>query len=431
MAVPAGTPVKVALDRELRIRNVGQQVHGKVVEPVYSFDTLVVPAGTEVTGKVAAIEPVSKKIRIMSGMNANFSPAHKVQLQFDQLILPDGRCFPMQTSVSMASNGVLEFVPAGAQQKRNAVGVGKNRASREIHQLQQDLKRKWADTKTQLHEPGKMHRLERYALEKSPYHPQYMNPGTSFNADLLQPLDFGNEAFTPRQLSSIGNPPPSGSVVHALLVTPLSSATSREGDRVEAVISQPLVVSNQLFIPQGSHLKGSVLQARPARRLNRSGQLRIVFHELVPPSGLQQKIEASIEGVEVAQGEHLALDSEGGAQVTAPKTRYLTTGIEVALATSSAGDEDRGRMKSHGGGGGNVGSGAANGASGFQLIGSLAGALSHSRMFSTGLGFYGAGMSAYSHFLSRGQEVVYPKDMSMVVGFGTRDTAATKPPSTH
>src|SRR4029077_8667687 len=31
LSVPTGTPLKVALDQEVRVRNVGQPVHGKVV----------------------------------------------------------------------------------------------------------------------------------------------------------------------------------------------------------------------------------------------------------------------------------------------------------------------------------------------------------------------------------------------------------------
>ena len=48
-----------------------------------------------------------------------------------------------------------------------------------------------------------------------------------------------------------------------------------------------------------------------------------------------------MEGVAVAKGEHLSLDSEGGAQVTTPRTRYLTTAISIALASSSMADHDR------------------------------------------------------------------------------------------
>ena len=170
---------------------------------------------------------------------------------------------------------------------------------------------------------------------------------------------------------------------------------------------------------------------RPARRLNRNGQLRIVFHQVVPPDGIEQKVEASLEGVEVAKGEHLSLDAEGGAQVTTPRTRYLTTAIAVALASSSMGsDHDR---RFHGGdGGGDPSGGAANGASGFGVLGTIVGAFSHSRVVASGFGFYGAAMSVYSHFLARGRDVVYPKDMSMVIGLGTRDTRPVAPaPSAH
>jgi hypothetical protein len=431
LTVPAGTPLKVALDQEVRVQKVGQPVHGKITEPVYSFDKIVVPAGSEVTGKVAHIDGVSKIQRTVAALNANFSPDRRVYIEFDELVLGDGRHLPLYTVVSPASQGVLQFVPANAKQPTGAAAEAKNAASRKVNEVRQEARREWDFAMQQLHEPGKMHRLERLGEAELPYHPQYMDAGTSFNVDLQVPLDFGTEPLKAEALSAIGNPPPAGSVVHALLVTPLNSATAKKGEPVEAVISQPLVVSNQLFLPQGSHIKGSVLQVRSARRLNRNGQLRVVFHQVVPPDGIEQKVEASLEGVEVAKGEHLSLDAEGGAQVTSPRTRYLTTGIAVALAASSMNSDHDARF--HGGdGGGDPGAGAANGASGFGFIGTLVGAVAHSRVVASGFGFYGAAMSIYSHFLARGRDVVYPKDMSMVIGLGTREphTTASAPPPT-
>ena len=420
LTVSAGTPLKVVLDQEVRIQKVGQPVHGKVVEPVYSFDKIVVPVGSEVTGKVSGIDGVSKMQRTFAALNANFSPNHQVHVEFDELVLADGRHLPLHTLVLPASQGVLQFVPAKAPQNTGAAAEAKNAASRKITEVRQEARREWDTAMQQLHEPGKIHRLERYGEAQLPYHPQYMDAGTSFNADLQMPLDFGNEPLKAETLSAIGNPPPSGSVVHALLVTPLDSSTAKKGEPVEAVISQPLVVSNQLFLPQGSHIKGTVLQVRPARRLNRNGQLRVVFHQVVPPDGIEEQVEASLEGVEVAKGEHLTLDAEGGAQVTTPRTRYLTTGIAVALAASSMSPDHDARF--HGGdGGGDPGSGAASGASGFGFLGTIVGALAHSRVVASGFGAYGAAMSVYSHFLARGRDVVYPKDMSMVIGLGTRD----------
>jgi hypothetical protein len=311
---------------------------------------------------------------------------------------------------------VLKFVSANEKEKKNKV---EEAASGKVSATRQEIRRQWSELQKQIHEPGKMHKLKRIALAELPVHPQYIDAGTSFNADLQQPLDFGTEAVKPDALTSIGAPPPTGSIVHARLLTPLSSSTAKKGDAVEALITEPLVVSDHLILPEGSVIKGSVMQAQPARRLGRTGQLRILFHQVAPPNGLEQKVETSLEGVAVAKGEHLKLDAEGGAQVTTPRTRYLTTGIQVLLAASQASpDRDAGRG---GASAGEAGGGAASGASGFKLVGMIVGIAAHSRVVSAGFGSYGAAMSIYYHFLARWRDVVYPKDMAMVIGLGTRE----------
>ncbi|HEY3971884.1 MAG TPA: hypothetical protein VGM18_02705 [Candidatus Sulfotelmatobacter sp.] len=418
MSISAGTPIKVALDGEVRIRNVGQSIHGKTTEPVYAFDKLLVPVGTTVNGKVAAIDSVPKKTRTLEAMDGNFSPVRGVHVQFDELVMADGRRVAMQTVASPAPDGVLRFVPANEDaQKKSKI---ENAASNKISATRQEIHRQWANLQTQIHQPGKMHKLKRLAIAQLPVHPQYIDAGTSFNADLLQPLDFGTEAVKPEALTNIGTPPPTGSVVHARLITPLGSATSKKGDTVQALITEPLVVSDHLILPEGSLIRGSVMQAQPARRMARNGQLRIRFREVAPPNGIEQKVETSLEGVAVAKGEHLKLDTEGGAQVTTPKTRYLTTGIQVMLAATSAMPDNDARAG--GGGGGDIGGSAVNGASGFRFVGMIVGILARSRVVASGFGAYGAASSIYYHFLARGRDVVYPKDMAMVIGMGTRES---------
>jgi hypothetical protein len=350
-------------------------------------------------------------------------------VQFDELVLPDGRRVSMQTVASPAPDGVLRFVPANEKAaKTNKV---QDAATKKVSATRQQIRQQWAALQKQIHDPGKMHKLKRLAIAQLPVHPQYIDVGTSFNADLQQPLDFGTESVQPEALTSVGAPPPSGSVVHARLLTPLNSSTSHKGDPVEALITEPLVASNHLILPEGSVIRGSVMQVQPARRLARNGQLRILFHEVAPPNGMEQKVVTSLEGVAVANGEHLKLDAEGGAQVTTPRTRYLTTGIQVMLAAASAhpeGDHDL----HGGGGGGDVGGSAVNGASGFRFVGMIVGLLARSRVVATGFGAYGAANSIYYHFLARGLDVVYPKDMAMVVGLGARESkpsTATVPDS--
>ncbi len=122
MNVPTGTPVKVALDSEVRVRRVGQPIHGVTVEPVYAFNKLLIPVGTGVTGKVSAVDGVSKKVRVMQAMDGNFSPVRAVHVQFDQLQMADGKQLPIQTVTSPATASVLKFVSANAKASEKEQG---------------------------------------------------------------------------------------------------------------------------------------------------------------------------------------------------------------------------------------------------------------------------------------------------------------------
>jgi hypothetical protein len=240
-------------------------------------------------------------------------------------------------------------------------------------------------------------------------------------AELDEPLDFGTEVMTTQMAATMGGALPPGSVVSARLMTPLTSATARKGDGVEAVLSQPLLDADKhMILPQGSLLKGTVRQVQPARRMKKNGQLRIEFRELVPPDGVQQKVEATLESVQAGKDANVKLDSEGGAEATTPKTRYLATGLSLALAVASTrtdNDVDHG-IADHGGG---TGARVAGGANGFKLVGMALGLAVHSRALGYTMGAYGAGMSVYSHFLARGREVVFPKNTAMEIGVGTRE----------
>lgn len=422
MIVKAGTPIKVAIDSEVRIHAVDQPIHGRTTEPIYAFDKLLIPVGTVVNGKVSAIDPVSKMARTMQAVNANFSPLRKVHVQFDELVMADGKIIALHTVASPAPDGVLRFVSANETEKK--INKAQQSVSNKVSATRQAIHQQWSDLEKTIHEPGKMHKVERTLVAQLPVHPQYLDAGTSFNANLVQPLNFGSELEKPGVMSNIGAPSLTGSLVHARLEAGLSSATAKVGEPVEAVITEPLVASNHLILPEGSVIKGSVMQVARARRLGRNGQLRILFREVAPPNGLKQEVETNLEGVAVAKGEHLKLDNEGKAEVTTPRTRYLTTGIQVMLAASQASpDRDAGQ------GGqsvGEAGGGAVSGASGFKLVGIIVGIAAHSRVVLAGLGSYGAAMSIYYHFLARGREVAYPKDMDMVIGVGTRNSKSAR-----
>jgi hypothetical protein len=255
--------------------------------------------------------------------------------------------------------------------------------------------------------------LEKYAVGQLPVHPQYVAAGTVYFAELQEPLDFGAEALTAQLASSIGTTLPEGKVVQARLITPLSSATAHQGDAVEAIVSHPLFDGDRLLLPQGSLLEGSVIQVHPAHRPNRNGELRIVFHELRVEDGVEEKVEASLAGVEAAKADDVKLDTEGGARATTPKTRYLQTAVAVALAAASQGDD--------------LSNAAEGGAGGFRVVGLVLGVAVHSQPLGMAMGAFGASKSIYAHFIARGHDVVFPKDTAMAIGLGTRQPTAEAP----
>ncbi len=207
-------------------------------------------------------------------------------------------------------------------------------------------------------------------------------------------------------VKSIGALLPAGSSVRARLITPISSASARKDDEVDAALSQPLFDGKLLIFPQGSRLKGSVVQVQPARRMSRDGQLRVVFREIVPPAGIGQKIQASLEGVQSGKGQDLKLDSEGGAEAQAPKTRYLETAIAIGLAAASSGDDGLNQVE--------------GGAGGFRVVGIVLGATVRSQPLGMAMGTLGASRSIYVHFIARGRDVVFPKNTAMEIGIGPR-----------
>ena len=406
LTVPKGTALQVVLDSEIRVQKVGQPIHGRLVEPVYAFDKLVLPIGTKVAGQIAQIESVSAGRRTLAALDANLTPARKITVEFAELFLADGTHIPIQTSVVPGSGQVIRFVAASESQKRKGV---KNVVTEKERQAKEEARRQFDSAMQQVKEPGKLHRLERYAVAQLPVHPQYIDAGTMYFAELRKPLEFGNEPLTPEMAASMNAEIPEGTMVHARLMTPLNSATSQKGTQVEAVLSRPLVNDGKLILPQGSELKGSVVQVQPARHWKQNGQLRFVFRDLVLPNGIESKVEAMLQGVQSGRADNLQLDAEGGAEAKNSKTRYLRSGIAVGLAAATHEDEPLNR--------------AEGGAGGFKVVGIVIGATVHSQPLAIAMGAFGASRSIYNNFMARGTDVVFAKHTPMEIAVDTRGAA--------
>src|SRR5467141_5184838 len=445
--LPNGTPLRIALDQRTRVDHPGEMVHGKVVETVYAFDHPVIPAGSIVSGQIISINPVSGVKRTLVYANGDFSPFHKYEATFEMLTLPDGRQFPIKTTVSMGTGKVVHLVsnPDKAKQK-SAAGRAADNAKQEAKGKIQQTKDQVHDTWQEITAPGRMHRVKQYLLSQSPYRRQYLEPGTRFVAELDAPLDFGETTRTGEELAAVGSAPVPDSTLKARLAAEVSSANATRGTPVNAVLTEPLYsTTHQLILPANSRLVGRVLQAKRAHKLHHNGELRVVFERIEAPEeairalsqvqaqtehlpGNSQAMIGNLEGLEVARSAHMTLDEEGGARTTDSKTRYLSTGLAVLLAAAASHpDGEHGTTDAAG----DPGVRTAAGGSGFRLTGAVLSLAVKSTPVSMAFGAYGASASIYTNFLSRGHDVVLPKDTPLEIGFGNPHPAAASQPKSQ
>jgi hypothetical protein len=288
--------------------------------------------------------------------------------------------------------------------------------------------------------------VEDYLLAKLPYHPQHVRRGTRFDAELVDPLSFGSEPVPPASLALVGTAPLADSVAHARLLTPLDSASSKQGEMVEAVLAAPVFsADHRLVLPEGTHLEGTVVAAKRARWFHRGGQLRFSFREIdlpaefarletdapiAAPQPAQEKLKirapASLQSAESTGKAPLKVDSEGGVQVKESKTRFLAAGVAVLIARR-AGDTDAERAQSGQAAGQstNVAGRTVGGGFGFGLLGSAI--AQSSRYVGTAFGFYGMAWSLYSTLIARGAEVQFGRNAMLDIRFNTRSEPAEAP----
>ncbi len=423
LVVAAGTPLRVYLTRRLSKR-LGEQVESKLLDPLFAFDREVAPAGSQVLGTVVRLKPMSKMRRASAILGGDFTPLHEAEVEYTTLVLPDGRRFPLRTVETAGLNSIADLKPprkkpSAANQNSGVLGTTKA-------QVQNKIDAARTSVSEVVRGPDKKARLEDFLWAKLPYHPQRVRKGTRFDAELIDPLQFGMATLKPDDLHLLGSQPPADSSVQVRLITPLDSNAGKQGEPVEAIISRPLFSSDhKLVLPEGTRLTGAVTMVHRARWFHRGGQLRFNFQAVTLPDGVKQpdllaeqaatNALATLQAAEADGKAPVKVDQEGGVKVIEPKTRFIAPLVAALIASKSA---DNDVHKRTGTPENNTGGRTLGGASGFGLLG--AAAAKASPTVASTLGFYGLGWSVYLNIIARGSEVEFQKNAAMDVRFGGR-----------
>ncbi len=240
LTVPAGTPLRLYVTKRFAKRT-GAPVSAKVLEPIYAFDRQVIPAGAIVGGSVSRTRPVSRWERVQAIVHGDFTPLRISEVEFHSLALPGSQTLTVSTVETSGLNSLYVEPKKTKSKKRQNPNSGVLGTAR---QTIQDRLNAQVDGRTQgiagvLRSPDKKERFFDLAMAKLPYHPQYVRRGTRFDAELHEGLSFGSESIPLGTLGKLGAHPPD-TLVSARLLTPLDSASARQGDTTAAVLTEPL-----------------------------------------------------------------------------------------------------------------------------------------------------------------------------------------------
>ena len=443
LQVASGTPLRLYVNHRVPMR-VGQPLQAKVIEPVYAFDRVVVPAGADVLGQVSELRPVPRMQRAQAILNGDFTPLHVALVRFTSVRLQDGRQFDIQTAESRGLSSIYSPPRPGrkkpttrspAPAKSGKVATAKLQVKDQIDQINART-RGVIDV---VRGPNKKEWLEDYLVAKLPYHPQWYRRNTRFDAILAAPIEFGQIDLAVNSLEHVGSDPAPDSVAHVRLLSTVTSADAQVGQVMSGILSEPVFsAGRQLVLPEGTHVTGKVRHVRRARWFHRGGQLRFTFDQLEPPAiamlPRQPAPRATMAQLVAAETEtrrataKVKVDEEGTAKATESKTRFIGPAIALLMAGRSL-DDDAGRHVRGGSLGGatggadaNYGGRAAGGFSGFGLLGSLASR--GSRTLGSVFGVYGLAWSVYSAIISRGQQVEFRANAPMEIRFTPRGNPA-------
>ena len=379
LTVPSGTRFRVEVSRRPRLRE-GNGVEGRLLEPIYAENRLLIPSGARLQGKIIEVRPAPRCKRLNAKLHGDFTPLREPVIEWTMLTRADGSEYPLLGKSTTGSGGTLFFRSDAPQRVSFVRRTWNSMAGRKTPPL------------ATAEMPRKSERLQRYFWSQMPLHPQYLEGGTRYEMVLTEdlhiaarPLPVPVEFSQPRPLQSLV-------WVYSRLQSDLDSATAKPGDPVEAIVVQPVLdEQNRLILPQNSVLHGKILSAEPSHRWGRNGSLRFAFHQVSWPTGFTQKVDAMPAAVESNPAAKIAIDQEGGVarqnehSIAAPLVRGLLSG-------STFGDNDAGRGK------------VAITSDGFAIAGHVVGLASGSSYVGGAISAVATGRSIYTHWLAHGKE---------------------------
>jgi hypothetical protein len=357
VTVQPGQALSIKLDRKVKMRS-GEPVTGVLDDPVYVGDQLAIAPGCLVSGHISELYDAPKAKRIKSMLAGDFTPLHGAVIEFDSILLHDGRTVAIRTRPTF-----------GIDRAREVIAGEKKRAR--------------MDPQDTLERTGDL------LQAKLPYHGQHIEKGTAFNAELADPITV--------QAQPQGAMPPPDQLLSLRLLTKLNSETAQPDTPVEAIVTAPFYTpEGKLLFPQGTRVMGRVIHAEPAAKFQHQGYIRFFFHSAQVPGGALVPIAGTLASIETSRSDRVKMDAEGGLKPT-PSRVAQAVGVSTVISPArSAADPSLEKT------------GLQRAGAGFGLIGGIAAQASPTT--ATAIAAYRAANGIYFTFFAPGKNLELPAD---------------------
>ena len=396
VTLTTGLPLRVQVDHRIRMR-VGAPVEGRLTDPVYAGDHIVLPVNTRVYGRIVHLLPIKTGPRTWALLDGDVTPLKTPEIVFDAIDLPDGTRMPLATDAQERTAGLVHM--AGKPSKKPSLK----------QKLQGMLDAKKQSMKDAVHSPHKSDFALQFLYGQLPYHPQDIWAGTQFDAELTAPLTLPD----PQAVAPMPVTPPNGHIppgtIEARLTTGISSATSKAGTPVEAVLTQPYMdaAHQHVILPTGTRLMGAVQQAKPAHSFGRNGTLRFTFRKIELPEGTLEQVHSQMTAVEGRKGQNVTVDAEGGTHANADKGKFLAPLLLGVMAGNSL-DSDQNAVH------------AGVSSNGFGIVARVVSLAIVTPAVTAGFAYYALSKSITQRWIMRGHDVVFAKNTRMEMDISDR-----------
>ncbi len=412
--IPAGVPLRVELDKSYSMRT-GTRIEGHLTEPVYLIDHVAIPANSKVYGTITGKHGVGRQARTAAMFNGDLTPLKDAEVTFSELQTPDGHNYGIETDATERTTKVVRMTEPDEAPRKSLV--------QRIAAAFSWTKRETAAT---FSAPHKMDRAKQALYAQIPVHPQELWAGTQYDAELKQPLELaGKTASAPAPVADLSELKLTGNI-EARLVDPVDSSTATVGMPVEAVLTQPLFenepaaslqstdttasVSPQahgkLLLPEGTHLIGSVVQAKPAGMFGHNGSLRLTFRKVELPEGDERVVHGRVIAVESVRSDRLQIDNEG--QIKANSSNRFLAPITLGSLAAVSDSTGAGLVKE------------AMTSNGLDLLTRVVGTAASNGGLISGFAYYEVGKVVFDTWIARGHEVVFAKDTRLEIELAQR-----------